>query len=492
MVPLPFVQTLDKLKTKEQSQGAEDVLDRLKRLDHTKFQPENAVTEAGKKVAEGVTICEYSTGLDIAFIDRHKSDTTSFSVTDLEDRVRKIWCSEDKKPTVMTLDASHHFKFKGRGMIVEDPGFLTVNTDIVNEGMILGNEHLHAELQQNGHKISIDDAMDILGRELYPEQFIKFQTGQGRFQYAQVVFDRQWNSARTRIVEATNGCVELILPEKGNAKTIRAGQYVRDNILGIKPLDMEQYFAMQRLLLNDDISLAIICGKQGSGKTIMSYAASVDQILWYDKEIREKRGLPERKGGRYNQLVILKPNEILGGKRRDVGALPGDLYMKMKPYLGSYIDAHKLSVLGELIPFEHMLLHPRFPNDYGDSRPEKSSKQKIAGGHLPGNMEAVEMTYSEFMRGRSFKDVILVLDEAQNWTPYEVKTIIERAGEGCKIIVMGDPAQVDNPLCSRGVNGLTGAVAHYLKKPYSSLLALSRNYRHQMSEDTESWKVYAS
>ena len=101
------------------------------------------------------------------------------------------------------------------------------------------------------------------------------------------------------------------------------------------------------------------------------------------------------------------------------------------------------------------------------------------------------MTYSGHVRGRSFRNTLILVDEAQNFTPYELKTIIERTGEGCKIVLMGDPAQVDNPFCSREINGLTHAIKQYIDKPYSALVTLTRNYRSQMSEDAKSWRVFS-
>ncbi len=84
----------------------------------------------------------------------------------------------------------------------------------------------------------------------------------------------------------------------------------------------------------------------------------------------------------------------------------------------------------------------------------------------------------------------MLIDEAQNFTPYEIKTILSRLGEGCKAIIMGDPDQTDNPSCSREINGLTHSINHYLGKPYSCLVKLSHNYRSQVSMDADAWKTY--
>ena len=108
---------------------------------------------------------------------------------------------------------------------------------------------------------------------------------------------------------------------------------------------------------------------------------------------------------------------------------------------------------------------------------------------MPPNKAAIHITDSSYLRGRSFKNTLILVDEAQNFTPYEMKTTIERLGENSKIIIMGDTVQFDNPRCSKDINGLTSAINHYLKAPYSFLMYLPNNYRNQASLDSLSWKV---
>jgi predicted ribonuclease YlaK len=478
VVPMPFVARLDEAKTRENSQGAHDTLDALKGLDQR------------RTVREGMTICSMSEGLDVAFVDKPAIDPDDFSVTALEATVRKHWCREEQRPKLITRKEKYHIKFEGRGMIVEEPKFLQVSQDIVNEGIITGNDDLMARIYEKGNSVPLETAADMLGRELYINQFIQFRA-EGAYVYARVTADMERDKTGSRIVRIRNPRAEML--EQGIRK-MHVGEHYRDNVLGITPRDMEQFLAMQYGLLNPDVSLMFLCGSQGSGKTLLAYVCAIDQILWYDQEVRNKRRQNnEKKGGSFRNMIVLKPNEILGGKRRDIGALPGDLYQKIKPHIMPYIDAHRESVLGKMLPFEEMLLHPKFVNDFGGPRDPALASLKIdCCAHLPADMEMVEMTYSGFMRGRSFRDTLILMDEVQNWTPYEVKTIIERAGEGCKVVIMGDPAQTDNPNCSREINGLTHAIRHYLPMPYALLIRLPRNYRHQMSADADGWRVFAT
>jgi len=424
-----------------------------------------------------------SDGLDVAllsFEDRPE-------IEDIGTRIKEI-CGDD--PTIITSEEKYHIKFGAKKLKVEDPKFLQVNSDIVNEGIIIGSADLQEALHQKG-SIPLDVAVSILGRDLFMHQWIKFPGAQPDYAHVTGKFVR--SSGNSRIIDVREPVIKLY-PRQEYEKRLHVAEHSRGEVLGISPRDFEQYLAMQYGLLNEDVSMFFLCGSQGSGKTLLAYVCAVDLCLWYDKQVRELRmGKGKGKGGFYKQMVVLKPNEILGGKRRDPGTLPGDLYKKTKPHLGPYIDSHRESELANHFPFEVMLKHPRFPNEYYEPREEQYSNAKIGdSAHLSPNNEVIEMTHSAYMRGRSFSNTILIIDETQNFTPYEVKTVIERLGEGCKIILLGDPAQVDNPHCSREINGLTHAIKHYLPRPYSALVTLSKNYRSQMSEDATGWRVYSS
>lgn len=474
VVPMEFVDELELMQ--EKSYGASDALLFLKGI--------RASTHS-----EGIRIGRVNDGLDIAIISR----AGEFSPERLEERVRSSFTlSNDAKPTFVTNRARDHLELADKGICVEDPDFLQVSADIVHEGIILGNDALLAALRQSGDKVSLEQAADLLGRGLYINQFVKF-IGPRDYEYARVHADLGKNHSGTRIISVRNPQLELLVRSE-YGKEVHVGNHRKSDVLGVRPRDMEQYLAFQYGLLDPEVSLFFLCGMQGCGKTLLAYVAAVDQILWYEDKIRELRGhLDEGKSGRYKQIVLLKPNEIMGGKRRDVGALPGSLLEKLGGHLDSYNDAHEQSVLGNVLPFEEMFTHPRYANGEFNQRSKEASSAKIAGqAYLPANVQAIKMTYSGFMRGRSFLDTLILVDEAQNFTPYEVKTIIERAGEGSKIVIMGDPLQTDNPHCSRGINGLTHAIRYYLDKPYSALVTLTKSHRSQMSEDAAELRVFSS
>ncbi|MEK6900917.1 MAG: PhoH family protein [Nanoarchaeota archaeon] len=437
-------------------------------------------------IAEGSALAQPLAGLDIIIIDDSDQPLDVHAlIGKLPEEYRAV------EPVIVTNDRKDHITHGLRGVRVERPQFLQVSADIVNEGIIDGNAALLERLYSQQQTVPCEEAESILGRDLFPWQFLRF-AGSPKYVYAKVVGKpiREGDS-----VLGLEDKVVKLLDEKEYARKIRIGEHVRNSLFGISPRNMEQYLALQYGLLNPDVSIFFLCGSQGSGKTLLSYVAAIDSVLVYDKGVREKRMMDGTgKNGSFEQIVLLKPTEVMGGKRREVGHLPGNLFEKIRPHLDPYIDAHRESDLGELFPFEDLLRHPKFRNQLFNEPRSDDGKKKIAGeAYLPAHKEVIEMTYSGFIRGRSFSNTLVLVDEAQNYTPYELKTILERLGPGCKAIVMGDPLQVDNVgLCSREINGLTSLIKHYIGQPFSGLVKLSTNYRSEVSRRAGELKVFSS
>ena len=183
---------------------------------------------------------------------------------------------------------------------------------------------------------------------------------------------------------------------------------------GIQPRNKEQTFAFD-LLFDDDIPLVSLIGRAGSGKTLMAIAAGLEQCL----------GLEERK---YKKLVVSRPVQPMG---KDIGFLPGSMEDKMMPWLMPLQDN-----------LEHIL---------GDKSMFKSFIEK-------GKIEVEALTY---IRGRSITNAFIIIDEAQNLTSHEVKTIITRVGENTKIVLTGDIEQIDNIYTNETSNGLTYTIEKF-------------------------------
>lgn len=183
---------------------------------------------------------------------------------------------------------------------------------------------------------------------------------------------------------------------------------------GVVPRNKEQTFAYD-LLFDDNIPLVSLIGRAGSGKTLMAIAAGLEQVL----------GFGERK---YKKIVVSRPVQPMG---KDIGFLPGTMEEKMMPWL--------------------MPIHDNLEFILGNKNQIKSYFEK-------GQIEVEAITY---IRGRSISNAFIIIDEAQNLTAHEVKTIITRVGENTKIILTGDIEQIDNIYTNETSNGLTYAIEKF-------------------------------
>jgi PhoH-like ATPase len=214
----------------------------------------------------------------------------------------------------------------------------------------------------------------------------------------------------------------------------------KEGLWGVHPRNREQQFAFD-LLLNEDIQLLTLVGKAGTGKTLLAIAAGLH------KSADE---------GQYSRLLVSRPIFPLG---RDLGFLPGDIEEKLSPWMQPIFDNVEL-LLGAV---------------------EEGSKRKRGYKELVdlGILEIEPLTY---IRGRSIPKQYMIVDEAQNLTPHEIKTIITRAGEGTKIILTGDPYQIDNPYIDSASNGLTYVVEKFKGETIAGHVTLSKGERSCLAE----------
>lgn len=198
---------------------------------------------------------------------------------------------------------------------------------------------------------------------------------------------------------------------KYNKKSNSLVHVQKNNVCGIVPRNNEQIFAIDALL-DDNIKLVTLDGVAGTGKTLLMLASAIF--------VRKK----------YSQIYIIKPIIQIGGAD-SVGYIPGTIEDKQSPYMLSFIDA--LNFI-------------------------KSQAGKNKNGNMYDDMiknNKIVMTMLNFIRGRSFSNIYIILDEAQNCTTHEIKTLITRAGNDCKIILAGDIDQVDNAALDKSSNGFT-------------------------------------
>ncbi len=210
------------------------------------------------------------------------------------------------------------------------------------------------------------------------------------------------------------------------------------DVWGISPRNKQQTFAFE-LLLDPSVSLVTLVGKAGTGKTLLAIASGLMQVADEDT---------------YKRLLISRPVIPMG---RDIGFLPGDIESKMGPWM-----------------------KPLYDNlDFIISRNEEYSVPSYKELENQNILQVEPLTY---IRGRSIPEQFIIIDEAQNLTPLEVKTIITRAGEGTKIVLTGDPYQIDNPYVDSNTNGLSYLVEHFKGEPIFGHITLIKGERSYLAE----------
>jgi PhoH-like ATPase len=215
----------------------------------------------------------------------------------------------------------------------------------------------------------------------------------------------------------------------------------------ITPRNREQTFALD-LLLDPAIQLVTLVGKAGTGKTLLALAAGLNQVA--DEHL-------------YDRLLVTRPVIPLG---KDIGFLPGDIQEKMGPWMQPIIDN-----LDYLLGGDDHAHHSARPG-----RPPRNNWSDLKG------MGLLEVEAISYIRGRSIPGQYMVVDEAQNLTPHEVKTIVTRVGEGTKIVFTGDPYQIDNPYVDADSNGLTWLVERFKGQELAGHVTLTKGERSPLAE----------
>jgi PhoH-like ATPase len=207
---------------------------------------------------------------------------------------------------------------------------------------------------------------------------------------------------------------------------------------GISPRNAEQSFSL-KALTSDSLSLVTLAGKAGTGKTLLALAAA----------------LQCRAG--YRQIMLARP--VVPLSNRDLGYLPGDISAKLDPYMQPLYD--NLTVIR---------------HQFSETDPEGQRIQKMLEN------EKLVISPLAYIRGRSLQRTYFIVDEGQNLTPHEVKTIITRAGEGTKIVFTGDVYQIDHPYLDSRANGLSYLISRMVGQPLYAHITLEKGERSQLAD----------
>ncbi len=251
------------------------------------------------------------------------------------------------------------------------------------------------------------------------------------------------NQAITLIDRENPSHTALAIVVDAAGKLVPLAKIPHSGVSRISPRNREQQFALD-LLLRDSVALVTLVGRAGTGKTLLAIAAGLQKVA--DEH-------------QYSRLLIARPVVPMG---RDIGYLPGDIQEKLTPWMQPLYDNFDLI----------------FGTQESQGRP---------GHWRRGHEELMEQGFLQiepltYIRGRTIPKQFLVVDEAQNLTPHEVKTILTRAGEGTKIVLTGDPDQIDNPYVDASSNGLTYVAERFKHEAIAGHILLHQGERSLLAE----------
>ena len=214
----------------------------------------------------------------------------------------------------------------------------------------------------------------------------------------------------------------------------------KNSVWGITSKNKEQNFALN-LLMDTSVDFVTLLGQAGTGKTLLTLAAALSQVL--DSKI-------------YSEIIFTRATVPVG---EDIGFLPGTEEEKMAPWMGALFDN-----------LEVLINHDKSSGDWG-----KATTNELI-------MQFIKVKSMSFMRGRTFLNKFLIIDEAQNLTPKQMKTLVTRAGPGTKVVCLGNLAQIDTPYLTEGSSGLTFVVDRFRGWEHSGHITLAKGERSRLAD----------
>lgn len=351
-------------------------------------------------------------------------------------------------------------------------GFVFVSTDLLFAGMPTELDHIKADnrilmtalaLQKQNPRNMVElitkdinlrikaDVYGVIAKDFEPANVSQQELYEGylELELNPEKIDKFYKEKKLETPEKLLANQYVIMKDASNPNHSAIGRYSfadkaivplispTESIWGIHARNVEQSFALD-CLLNDQILFVSLVGKAGTGKTLLAIAAGLHKTL--DES-------------QFQRLLVSRPIFPMG---RDIGYLPGDIEQKLNPWMQPIFDNVEF-LMG------------------ADKKAAGRAQELINQGML--NIEP--LTY---IRGRSIPKQYLIVDEAQNLTPHEIKTIVTRAGRGTKVILTGDVYQIDNPYVDSANSGLTYAVERFKGHPIASHVTLMKGERSELAE----------
>ena len=346
--------------------------------------------------------------------------------------VRSLESEQDGRPVVLvSKDINMRIKARALGLPAEDyfNDHVLEDTDLLYSGIVQlpddfwnkhGKDMESWQESKNGYSSTFYRVTGPFIPSLLVNQFIYLEPKNGETPFY--------------------GQVKQINGKTAVLQTLRDFSHTKNNVWGVTARNREQNFALN-LLMNPECDFVTLLGQAGTGKTLLALAAGLAQVL-------------ETK--LYNEIIVTRVTVPVG---EDIGFLPGTEEEKMSPWMGAFDD--NLEVLNK--------------SDSDGGEWGRAATQDLIRSRI-------KIKSLNFMRGRTFVNKFLIIDEAQNLTPKQVKTLVTRAGPGTKILCLGNIAQIDTPYLTEGSSGLTYVVDRFKGWSHSGHVTLARGERSRLAD----------
>ena len=371
------------------------------------------------RLIDGVPINEGAGTLRVAFAQRELSEEYALLGNTADSRILAVANQVQKEtPDVPCI-------------------FVTKDINLRVRGAALGLQ----VMDYMADKVHIDELYSGRFERTVSDELMQklFADGEGEAPEATEEIDRMPPNSFA-VLHGESGGGSAIVRVRPDGHTMRVLKGNGPSVWGIRPRNKEQHFAFE-LLLDDNVRLVTLVGQAGTGKTLLALAAGLQKAA--EEQV-------------YQRLLVSRPVFPLG---KDIGFLPGDINEKLRPWMQPVHDNLEL-LLG---------ISGR------EKRTGRSSDELF-------DMDMLHIEPLTYIRGRSIPSQFILVDEAQNLTPHEVKTIITRAGDDTKIVLTGDPYQIDNPYVDATNNGLVHVVKRFKGEAIAGHITLSKGERSELAE----------
>jgi PhoH-like ATPase len=330
---------------------------------------------------------------------------------------------KDENLVLVSKDINIRVKCDAMGLKCQDYLSMRVSSDI--DELYRGVKLIHTteDVVDSFYRNGEVKTQNVTQEQVFPNQIVILKT-----------VDDQGNTIKSAMSRAY---------EDGSLKSLAK----IESVFGLRPRNKEQHFSLD-LLMDENVKLLSMIGKAGCGKTLLAIAAGLEQLNTIGAQ------------SKYQKLIVSRPVQPVG---KDIGYLPGTLEEKMEPWIAPVKD------------------NLDFLLGINGKKPGRKSKDNLMSSdpylELMQQRGLIEIEAISFIRGRSIPNAYIIIDEAQNLSMHELKTIVTRVGEGTKIVLTGDIEQIDNVDVDAYTNGLTYAIEKFKEFPIAAHVTLLKGER---------------